>query len=115
MDLPVGVSTLQHTDRWINAPLCAILTFVRRIVEAAGPPGPRQVRPVLFIKFAEQGSTVLSRNSPRHGNGRTRERLLYRVRRQPVHPRRNGNHSRGKCDHDPDHQPMGARGRRIAP
>ena len=42
MDLPVGISTLQHTDRWIGAPLCAILTFFRRIFEAAGPPGPRQ-------------------------------------------------------------------------
>src|SRR5207249_9106976 len=60
MDLPVGISTLQHTDRWIGAPLCAILTFVRRVFEAAGPPGPRQVRRVLFIKFAEQGSTVLA-------------------------------------------------------
>src|SRR6266480_206418 len=60
MDLPVGISTLQHTDRWIGAPLCAILTFVRRIFEATGPPGPRQVRRVLFIKFAEQGSTVLA-------------------------------------------------------
>ena len=53
MDLPVGISTLQHTDRWIGVPLCAILTFVRRIFEAAGPPGPRQVRRVLFVKFAE--------------------------------------------------------------
>src|ERR1700704_6140836 len=60
MDLPVGISTLQHTDRWIGVPLCAILTFIRRIFEAAGPPGPRQVRRVLFIKFAEQGSTVLA-------------------------------------------------------
>src|SRR5438876_1479769 len=60
MDLPVGISTLQHTDRWIGAPLCAILTFVRRVFEAAGPPGPSQVRRVLFIKFAEQGSTVLA-------------------------------------------------------
>ena len=60
MDLPVGISTLQHTDRWIGVPLCAILTFFRRIFEAAGPPGPRRVRRVLFIKFAEQGSTVLA-------------------------------------------------------
>ena len=36
MDLPIGISNLQHTDRWIGAPLCAILTFVRRIFEAAG-------------------------------------------------------------------------------
>src|SRR6267378_5442136 len=60
MDLPVGISTLQHTDRWIGVPLCAILTIFRRIFEAAGPPGPRRVRRVLFIKFAEQGSTVLA-------------------------------------------------------
>src|SRR6267378_4228652 len=60
MDLPVGISTLQRTDRWIGAPLCAILTFVRRIFEAAGPPGPRQVQRILFVKFAEQGSTVLA-------------------------------------------------------
>src|SRR5437588_217594 len=60
MDLPVGISTLQHTDRWVGIPLCAILTFFRRIFEAAGPLGPRRVQRVLFIKFAEQGSTVLA-------------------------------------------------------
>ena len=35
MDLPVGISTLQHTDRWIGVPLCAILTLLRKIIEAA--------------------------------------------------------------------------------
>src|SRR6266550_1235816 len=60
MDLPVGISTLQRTDRWIGAPLCAILTLLRRIFESAGPPGPRQVRRILLVKFAEQGSTVLA-------------------------------------------------------
>ena len=60
MDLPVGISTLQRTDRWIGVPLCAILTVLRRIFESAGPPGPRQVRRILFVKFAEQGSTVLA-------------------------------------------------------
>src|SRR5437867_13423520 len=60
MDLPVDISTLQRTDRWVGAPLCAILTLLRRIFEAAGPPGPRQVRRILFVKFAEQGSTVLA-------------------------------------------------------
>ncbi|HEY2103912.1 MAG TPA: glycosyltransferase family 9 protein [Chthoniobacterales bacterium] len=60
MNLPVGVSTLQHTDRWIGAPLCAILTFVRKIFQTARPAGRHQVRRILFIKFAEQGSTVLA-------------------------------------------------------
>jgi len=60
MDLPVGIITLQRTDRWVGEPLCAILTLFRRIFESAGRPGPRQVRRILFVKFAEQGSTVLA-------------------------------------------------------
>src|SRR5712675_933707 len=60
MDLPVGISTLQGTDRWVGGPLCAILTLLRRIVESAGQPGARQFRRILFVKFAEQGSTVLA-------------------------------------------------------
>jgi ADP-heptose:LPS heptosyltransferase len=60
MDLPVGISTLQRTDRWVGAPLCAILTILRRIFESAAPSGPRQVQRILFVKFAEQGSTVLA-------------------------------------------------------
>jgi len=60
MDLPLGISTLQRTDRWVGAPLCAILTLLRRIFESAGRPGPRQVQRILFVKFAEQGSTVLA-------------------------------------------------------
>jgi hypothetical protein len=60
MDLPVGISTLQRPDRRIGVPLCAILTIFRRIFESTGPRGPRQVRRILFVKFAEQGSTVLA-------------------------------------------------------
>jgi ADP-heptose:LPS heptosyltransferase len=60
MDLPVGISTLQGTDRWIGGPLCAIFTILRRIIEFAAPPWPRKVRQILFVKFAEQGSTVLA-------------------------------------------------------
>ena len=60
MDLPVGISTLQRTDRWIGVPLCVILTILRRIFESARRQGPRQVERVLFVKFAEQGSTVLA-------------------------------------------------------
>ena len=60
MDLPVGISTLQRTDRWVGVPLCAILTLLRRIFGSARGPGQRQVRRILFVKFAEQGSTVLA-------------------------------------------------------
>jgi ADP-heptose:LPS heptosyltransferase len=60
MDLRAGILILQRTDRWVGAPLCAILTLLRRIFESAGRPGPRQVQRILFVKFAEQGSTVLA-------------------------------------------------------
>src|SRR5256885_2233926 len=60
MDLPVGIPTLQRTDRWVGGPLCAILTLFRKIFESTGGPGPRQVERILFVKFAEQGSTVLA-------------------------------------------------------
>src|SRR5512133_2857472 len=60
MDLPASILTLQRADRWVGAPLCAILTILRRIFESAGRPGSRQVERILFVKFAEQGSTVLA-------------------------------------------------------
>ena len=60
MDLPVGISTLQHTDRWVGGTLCAILTLFRKIFEFAARPGPSEVERILFVKFAEQGSTVLA-------------------------------------------------------
>ena len=60
MGLPAGILTLQRTDRWVGVPLCVILTVLRRIFESAASPGPREVRRILFVKFAEQGSTVLA-------------------------------------------------------
>src|SRR5258708_3350697 len=60
MDLPVGIQTLQGTDRWVGGPLCSILTLLRKIFESTGRPGACQVQRILFVKFAEQGSTVLA-------------------------------------------------------
>jgi ADP-heptose:LPS heptosyltransferase len=60
MDLPVGISTLQHTDRWIGVPLCAILTLIKKVSAWKDRPSPHQCRRILFVKFAEQGSTVLA-------------------------------------------------------
>jgi len=60
VDLPAGILTLQRTDRWVGVPLCAFLTLLRKVFESVGRPGPRQVRRILFVKFAEQGSTVLA-------------------------------------------------------
>jgi hypothetical protein len=60
MDLPAGISTLQRADRWIGVPLCAILTLGRKIFGSTHSARRRQVRRILFVKLAEQGSTVLA-------------------------------------------------------
>jgi len=60
MNLPADVSTLQRADRFVGAPLCAILTLFRKVFGSTRPSGPRQVRRILFVKFSEQGSTVLA-------------------------------------------------------
>ena len=59
MNLPVGIATLQRTDRLIGAPLCFLFTLFKKIVERR-PPAARQPGKILFVKFAEQGSTVLA-------------------------------------------------------
>jgi ADP-heptose:LPS heptosyltransferase len=79
MDLPLGISILQRTDRWIGAPLCAILTLLRKIFESAGPPGPRRLQRILFIKFAEQGSTVLAYPAIRHATEMVGRENVYFV------------------------------------
>src|SRR5690349_15887246 len=54
----MNVRKMMRIDRWLGVPLCFALTglkslFARR--ETAGP-----VRSIVFIKLAEQGSTVLA-------------------------------------------------------
>jgi ADP-heptose:LPS heptosyltransferase len=59
--LPAKVSVLQKADQWLFAPLCFLLTLMRRVCDVISP--PRLVDPprrILFVKLAEQGSTVLA-------------------------------------------------------
>jgi ADP-heptose:LPS heptosyltransferase len=60
MGLPLQTSTLQLVDRWIGVPVCAVFSLLRKIARpfVSAPEGmPRRI---LFVKFAEQGSTVLA-------------------------------------------------------
>jgi ADP-heptose:LPS heptosyltransferase len=52
------VSTLRAVDRWLGVPACLLLTLCRRAFRRAGPGST--VRRILFVKLAEQGSTVLA-------------------------------------------------------
>jgi ADP-heptose:LPS heptosyltransferase len=70
--------TLQWIDRRIGVPVCLLLTVFRRIGGAFGgrsPGGP--VSSILFLKLAEQGSTVLAHEAIR--------RAVARVGRDNVH------------------------------
>jgi ADP-heptose:LPS heptosyltransferase len=66
---------LQWLDRRVGAPVCWILTLVRRLDWRDSDAGP--VRSILFLKLAEQGSTVLAHEAVR--------RAVARVGRENVH------------------------------
>ena len=51
--------TIRSLDYWLGVPLCALLTAVRAILpERRQPP-----RRILFLKFIEQGATVLAQDA----------------------------------------------------
>lgn len=54
------VSSLQIIDRWLGVPLCFSLTVLRKIFGRKNPAGVQAVKRILFVKLAEQGSTVLA-------------------------------------------------------
>ena len=60
LHLPVRISVLQRADRWLGIPVCAVLTLVRLLLEPTLRAFRGQIKRILFIKFAEQGSTVLA-------------------------------------------------------
>jgi ADP-heptose:LPS heptosyltransferase len=61
MGPPLDTRKLQLIDRWIGVLVCGVLSGIRRL---SGSPGngsiPRKPEKILFVKFAEQGSTVLA-------------------------------------------------------
>jgi ADP-heptose:LPS heptosyltransferase len=70
--------TLQWLDRRVGAPLCLMLTLARRVLSLAGRRrGDGRVASILFLKLAEQGSTVLAHDAV--------SRAVARVGRENVH------------------------------
>jgi ADP-heptose:LPS heptosyltransferase len=54
------VAVLQKIDRWIGVPLCFSLTIIRKLFGRKTLSGRQQANNIVFIKLAEQGSTVLA-------------------------------------------------------
>ena len=70
--------TLQWIDRWVGVAVCLALTAARRVTEAFGArEGEGPARSILFLKLAEQGSTVLAHDAV--------SRAVARVGREYVH------------------------------
>ena len=55
-----SVNAIRWIDRWIGIPVCFVLTGVRRLTELGKHPHVPRLRAILFVKLAEQGSTVLA-------------------------------------------------------
>src|SRR5215213_7250658 len=55
----MNVTQLQRIDRWLGVPACFLLTLCNRLFRSASTdhPSPKKL---LFVKLAEQGSTVLA-------------------------------------------------------
>ncbi len=51
---------MRQVDRWLGTPVCFVLTCWRRLVQRSSPHRTETPRSILFIKLAEQGSTVLA-------------------------------------------------------
>ena len=57
----VGLVTLQFIDRWIGMVVCGVLSLARLLLGGRHAESlVRKPTKILFVKFAEQGSTVLA-------------------------------------------------------
>jgi ADP-heptose:LPS heptosyltransferase len=61
MGPPLDTRKLQFIDRWIGMLVCGVLSLIRRLSDLPGTGNiARKPTRILFVKFAEQGSTVLA-------------------------------------------------------
>jgi ADP-heptose:LPS heptosyltransferase len=54
------ISTMRLVDRWLGIPVCGALTVLRHVRDRARAPAPAPPCRIVFVKLAEQGSTVLA-------------------------------------------------------
>ncbi len=55
----MNVARMRWVDRWLGIPVCGLLTLFRKMFDRHVP-APARPRRILFVKLAEQGSTVLA-------------------------------------------------------
>ncbi len=56
----ISVATMRRVDRWLGVPACVVFTAIRRLFGRSVPPETPRPNRIVFVKLAEQGSTVLA-------------------------------------------------------
>lgn len=74
-------TTIRFLDYWLGIPACLFLTGLRRLARIAAPrQGAARPRRILFLKFIEQGATVLAQDAIRRGTSAVgRDHLFFCV------------------------------------
>ena len=74
----LSIQKMMRFDRWLGVPLCFAATCARALLPQRKPMG--SVRSILFVKLAEQGSTVLAHRALQEAVRRVgRERVFMAV------------------------------------
>jgi ADP-heptose:LPS heptosyltransferase len=73
----INVSTMRIADRWFGVPACFLLTTVRRIFGKRSSADLAKPSRILFVKLAEQGSTVLAAQAIRRAIAKVGAEHVY--------------------------------------
>jgi ADP-heptose:LPS heptosyltransferase len=74
----MNVAKMRFLDRWLGVPVCFLLTRWRRLFGRRPPAPEAPAQRILFVKLAEQGSTVLAQGALRSAIARVgRENVFF--------------------------------------
>ena len=73
------IATMRRVDRWLGVPACFFLTIWRALTSLFQKKPPDSIRSIVFIKLAEQGSTVLAYPAIRRAVERVGRENVYFV------------------------------------
>src|SRR5262245_54270847 len=59
----MNVARMRMIDRWLGSPVCFFLTLWRKLLGRRVPGSDYKPQRILFVKLAEQGSTVLAQGA----------------------------------------------------
>jgi len=71
------ISTMRRVDRLLGVPVCFFLTIIRNVLERGRVRQPAEPRRIIFVKLAEQGSTVLACQALQHAGELVGRENLY--------------------------------------